>query len=135
MILFKKEIIKKIILGISLSVLLIVSAIPVFAKTCVNEYDPVMAIGYGNINIVNGAPASSNPFTYSAYVLGTDPLVARGLAYYSVGEGASYNNVLSRTAMHRGSVVAGTTKSTKESRVTIMLYNNTSPKVSATDSI
>lgn len=128
----KNNKIKKAVFGIGVSVLLGLTAVPVCAKTCTYTYDPVLAIGYGNINMEK---AAMNPYTYSAYVLGTDPVVVKDAAYYSVGVGGSYNNTLGRTNMHLGSVKPGTTKSTTENKATLMIYNGTTAKVSVSDSV
>lgn len=128
----KNKIMKRVVLTAALSVIMLASALPVSAKTCSYAYDSVMAIGYGNINIEK---AAVNPYTYSAYVLGSEPLVVKNIAYYSVGDGGAYNNVQGRQIMQLGSVAPGTTRTTTKSSVTIMLYNNTTPKSSVTDSV
>lgn len=134
MIQLKNNQVSKIMIGMLLVIMLFLYAIPVSAKTCSYAYDPAMAIGYGNINIEKGV-ASINPYTYSAYVLGTDPEVVKNIAFYSVGEGGGTNNVLGRTIMHMGSVQPGTTRSTNKSSVKITLYHNTTQKASVSDSI
>jgi len=129
---FKKNKLNKTIFGIAVAALLGAFAIPVGAKTCSYAYDPVLAIGYGNINMEK---AIRNPYTYSAYVLGTNTLVVRDVAYYSVGVGGSSNNVLGRTKMHLGSVASGTTRTTDKNMATLMIYNGSTAVASVSDSV
>jgi hypothetical protein len=121
---FKKT--KKIIICSALTVMMLMSSMPVSAKTCSYEYDQ-KAIGYGNINKVGTA------YTYSQYVLGANAGCVAGIAKYSVGKKGSFTNVMKiKNMTTTGRVVPGTTKTAgNKDTVTICLYKGYNKKVAS----
>jgi hypothetical protein len=121
---FKKT--KKIIICSALTVMMLMSSMPVSAKTCSYEYDQ-KAIGYGNINKVGTA------YTYSQYVLGANAGCVAGIAKYSVGKKGKSENVLSiRNMTTTGKVTKGISKTTlNKYTVTICLYKGYNKKVAS----
>lgn len=119
---------RKIGTVVAVTALALLCAAPVSADECRYEFDQ-QAVGFGNIN------KEGTAYTYSQYVLGSNAVAAQGIAKYSVGKGDSNTNVVSRRDMTAtGTVAPGVTKSAgKTEKVTICLYENSTPVASAVD--
>lgn len=128
----KRSMLRKTIVGVGVILTSMSFIMTVSAKSCSYAYDS-QAIGYGNINIQS---AAINPYTYSAYVIGSNAAMANGIAYYSVGAGSGqFTNVQAKTKMTVGTVAPGTTKTTTKSVVGIRLYKSSVQVASITDTV